>query len=105
METGIGALLLSWDRPKALRRYQVMTQVEQRLEGAPEPGRAAPESSPCAHHDLTVRANELQHEITVMVRRLAPSLLSLPGRGVLTPPGSRRVDDHPAAGVGTIGRE
>lgn len=34
--------------------------------------------------ELTVRANELEREITVLVRRLAPSLLSLPGCGVLS---------------------
>jgi len=31
-----------------------------------------------------VRADELEREITVLVRRFAPSLLSLPGRGVLS---------------------
>jgi transposase len=34
--------------------------------------------------ELTVRANELEREITVLVRRLAPSLLSLPGCGALS---------------------
>ena len=70
--------------PKALRRYHVMSEVEERLEGVPGTVASIARELLVRCRELTVRANELEREITVLVRRLAPSLLSLPGCGVLS---------------------
>ena len=70
--------------PKALRRYHVMSEVEERLEGVPGTVARIARELLVRCRELTVRANELEREITVLVRRLAPSLLSLPGCGVLS---------------------
>jgi hypothetical protein len=61
-----------------------MTEVEQRLERVPRTVVSIARELLIRNREPTVRANELQREITMMVRRLAPSLLSLPGCGVLT---------------------
>ena len=70
--------------PKALRRYHVMNEVEERLDGVPGTVASIARELLVRCRELTVRANELEREITVLVRRLAPSLLSLPGCGVLS---------------------
>ena len=70
--------------PKALRRYHVMSEVEERLEGIPGTVARIARELLVRCREITVRANELEREITVLVRRLAPSLLSLPGCGVLS---------------------
>ncbi|MGO9854375.1 MAG: IS110 family transposase [Acidimicrobiales bacterium] len=70
--------------PKALRRYHVMSEVEERLEGVSGTVASIARELLVRCRELTVRANELEREITVLVRRLAPSLLSLPGCGVLS---------------------
>ncbi len=70
--------------PKALRRYHVMTEVDGRLEGVSGTVAGIARELLVRCRELTVRANELEREITVLVRRLAPSLLSLPGCGVLS---------------------
>jgi transposase len=70
--------------PRALRRYHVMTEVEDRLEGVSGTVARIARELLVRCRELTVRANELEREIAVLVRRLAPSLLSLPGCGVLS---------------------
>ena len=70
--------------PKALRRYHVMSDVEERLKGVPGTVARIARELLVRCRELTVRANELEREITVLVRVLAPSLLSLPGCGVLS---------------------
>ncbi len=70
--------------PKALRRYHVMSEVEERLEGIPGTVARMARELLIRCRELTVRANELEREITVLVGRLAPSLLSLPGCGLLS---------------------
>jgi transposase len=70
--------------PKALRRFHVMTEVEHRLEGVSGTVARIARELLVRCRELTVRANELEREITVLVRRQAPSLLTLPGCGVLS---------------------
>jgi transposase len=70
--------------PKALRRYHVMTEVEERLAGVPGTVASIARELLVRCRELTIRANELEREISVLVRRLAPSLLALPGCGVLS---------------------
>jgi transposase len=70
--------------PKALRRYHVMAELEERLAGVPGIVAGLARELLVRCRELTVRANELEREITVIVRRLAPTLLSLPGCGVLS---------------------
>jgi transposase len=70
--------------PKALRRSHVMTEVEGRLEGVSGTVARIARELLVRCRELTVRANELEREITLLVRRLAPSLLTLPGCGVLS---------------------
>lgn len=70
--------------PKALRRYHVMDEVEERLEGVGGTVARIARELLVRCRELTVRANELEREITVLVRQLAPSLLTLPGCGVLS---------------------
>ena len=61
-----------------------MTELEERLEGTSGTVARIARELLVRCRELTVRANELEREITVLVRRLAPSLLSLPGCGVLS---------------------
>jgi transposase len=70
--------------PRALRRYHVMNEVEERLEGAGGTVARIARELLVRGRELTIRINELEREITVVVRRLAPSLLTLPGCGVLS---------------------
>jgi transposase len=70
--------------PKALRRYHVMDEVERRLDGLGGTVARIARELMVRCRELTIRANELEREITVLVRQLAPSLLSLPGCGVLS---------------------
>lgn len=70
--------------PKALRRYCVLDEVEARLGQVPGTVAAIARELVGRSRELTVRANELEQDIAVLVRRLAPSLLALPGCGVLS---------------------
>lgn len=70
--------------PKALRRFSVLADLEERL---------ADHSGPVAEiavelvgriRELTKRANELQVEIGSIVTKIVPTLLAMPGCGVLS---------------------
>jgi len=70
--------------PKALRRQHVLDLLEQRR--CAESGTVAVIACELVvrTRELTIRANELEREIAVIVRRLAPSLLLAAGCGVLS---------------------
>jgi len=70
--------------PRALRRSNVIADLEVRLVGLP--GRVADLARELVARcrELTRRVNELEREIGGLVRRLAPTLLALPGCGELS---------------------
>lgn len=70
--------------PKALRRYHVMDDVQERLAGVAGTVAGIARELLVRCRELTMRANELERQIAILVRHLAPSLLTLPGCGVLT---------------------
>ncbi len=70
--------------PKALRRLHVLDDLERRLAGASGTVAAIAAGLVVRTRELTVRAHDIEAEIRVIVRRLAPALLSLPGCGVLS---------------------
>jgi len=70
--------------PKALRRQHVLAELEERLAGVTGTVADIARELLVRCRESTSRANELQVEITRIVRRLAPSLLALPGCGVLS---------------------
>ncbi len=70
--------------PKALRRQKVIADLEQRLADAPGPVAEIARELLGRIRELTVRANELQRQITRLVRPLAPNLLALEGCGPLS---------------------
>jgi transposase len=70
--------------PRALRRSNVMADLEARLDGAPGRVAAIARELVARCGDLTGRVNELEREIAALARTLAPTLLALPGCGELT---------------------
>lgn len=70
--------------PKALRRQHVLDELDDRLAGVPGPVADIARELVVRCRESTRRANELEVEITGIVRRLAPSLLALPGCGALS---------------------
>jgi transposase len=70
--------------PRALRRYRVLTELDERL--ATTPGTVARIARELlrAIRERTEQINELEREIATIVRRLAPTLLSLEGCGALS---------------------
>ena len=70
--------------PKALNRWVVLTDIEQRL--AAVDGMVADIAAELVGRirELTKRINDLEREIAKIVRRLAPTLLDLAGCGVLS---------------------
>ena len=70
--------------PKALRRQHVVDELGERLAGVLGTVADIARELLVRIREYTRRANELQAEITRIVRRLAPSLLTLPGCGVLS---------------------
>jgi transposase len=70
--------------PKALRRQHVLDGLDERLRGVTGTVAAIARELVVRCRESTRRANELELEITSIVRRLAPSLLALPGCGVLS---------------------
>lgn len=68
----------------ALKRTVVLDDLDQRLDAIPGPVAKIAVELVARIRELTRRANELEREITVLVRVLAPSLLELPGCGVLS---------------------
>lgn len=68
----------------ALKRAVVLDDLDRRLSAAGGPVAKIAAELVGRIRELTRRANELEREITLIVRRLAPSLLELPGCGVLS---------------------
>lgn len=68
----------------ALKRTVVLDDLDRRLRLLEGPVAKIAVELVGRIRELTRRANELEREITVLVRRLAPSLLELPGCGVLS---------------------
>ncbi|MDQ4131782.1 MAG: IS110 family transposase [Actinomycetota bacterium] len=69
---------------KALRRLQVLDELDRRLADVSGTVAAIARELISGSRELTIRANQLEAEIKVIVRRLAPALLGLPGCGVLS---------------------
>jgi len=70
--------------PKALRRLHVLDDLDRRLAGVDGTVAAIAVELVARTRELTIRANQLEAEIRLIVRRLAPTLLALPGCGVLS---------------------
>ncbi len=70
--------------PKALRHRHVLDELEVRLAGVPGRVAAIARELLGRCRELTLRVNELEREITSLVRVVTPSLLALPGCGVLS---------------------
>ncbi len=70
--------------PRALRRQNVLADLEARLEAAEETVARIARELVCDIRRLTLRVNELEREIAVLVRSVAPTLLALPGCGALS---------------------
>jgi transposase len=70
--------------PKALKRFHVLDEVAELLLEFDGTVAEIARELVVRTRELTVRANELEREITVIVRVLAPTLLELPGCGVLS---------------------
>jgi len=69
---------------RALRRERVFAELGERLTGVDGTVARIAREVLCDIRELTRRANELEREITRIVRRLAPALLSLEGCGALS---------------------
>jgi len=69
---------------KALRRQHVLRSLETRLEGTEGTVARIARELVIRCRNLTAEANQLEREIGVIVNHLAPSLLALPGCGVLS---------------------
>jgi transposase len=69
---------------RSLRRQRIFTELETRLDGVEGTVARIARELLVAIANLTKRANELEREITVLVREIAPSLLALPGCGALS---------------------
>jgi transposase len=70
--------------PMALKRYHVLDALEMTLQGMGGTVVRIPRELVVRSRTLTQEANTLEREIGAIVNRLAPSLLELPGCGVLT---------------------
>lgn len=70
--------------PKSLRRQHVLAELEARLVDVAGTVAMIARELLVRCRELTVRANELEREIAVLVKRLGPTLLALPGCGVLS---------------------
>jgi transposase len=70
--------------PKSLRRLHVLDELDARLASMGGTVARIARELVARTRDLTVRANELEREITGVVRRLAPTLLALGGCGALS---------------------
>jgi transposase len=70
--------------PKSLRRQHMLTELEARLAAMDGTVARIARELLVRCRELTVRANELEREIAALVKRLGPSLLALPGCGVLS---------------------
>ena len=68
---------------RGLRRYCVMDAVTERLEGRDGVVARLARQLLCRCRELTVEINGLETELRQLVRRLAPTLLQIPGCGVL----------------------
>lgn len=70
--------------PKALRRQHVLNSLETQLDGVDGTVARIARELVVRCRELTIRANELEREISRIVKRLAPSLLAMAGCGVLS---------------------
>jgi transposase len=70
--------------PKALGRGHIITALDRRLRPVEGTVAAIAKELLGRIRDLTVRINELEREITKLVRPLAPNLLAMPGCGPLS---------------------
>jgi transposase len=70
--------------PKALRRQHVLDSLESKLAGVSGTVARIARDLVVRTRELTLEANRLEREITLIVRRLAPSLLELAGCGALS---------------------
>lgn len=70
--------------PKSLRRGNVLAALEARLVGVTGTVADIAREWLVRCRELTLRANQLEHEIGAIVRELTPSLLALPGCGLLS---------------------
>jgi len=70
--------------PKALKRFHVLDELAALLTEVDGTVAEIARELVGRTRELTVRANELEHEIARLVRVLAPTLLELPGCGVLS---------------------
>jgi transposase len=71
-------------RLKGLRAFRTLGELEERLQEYTGTVAAIARELVARCRELTVRANELEREITRLVRQIAPTLLELPGCGVLS---------------------
>jgi transposase len=69
---------------RGLRRYCVIDELAGRLEGADGTVARLARQLLARCRDLTAEINQLEAELAVLVRQLAPSLLAIPGCGVLS---------------------
>lgn len=70
--------------PRGLRRYVVIDELAQRLNDFDGVVARLARELVAGCRELTVRINGLEAELRALVRRLAPSLLAVPGCGVLS---------------------
>src|SRR5262249_53761763 len=70
--------------PKSLRRRHVLASLTARLDGVTGTVARIARELLARCLELTARANDLEREIGRLVRRLVPTLLALPGCGVLS---------------------
>lgn len=69
---------------RSLRRYRVLADLDERLAGREGTVAVIARELVARCRELTLRARQLEREITLIVRRLAPSLLAMPGCGPLS---------------------
>ena len=69
---------------RSLRRYRMLAELEERLRGLEGTVAAIARELVVRCRELTLRARDLEREITTIVHRLAPSLLAMPGCGALS---------------------
>ena len=70
--------------PSSLRRFKVLDHLAEQLSSVEGTVAELARELVGRTRELTVRINELEHEISAIVKLLAPSLLALPGCGVLS---------------------
>jgi transposase len=70
--------------PKAFRHQHVVASVEARLAGVPGTVAGIARELLLRSRELYARTSELERQIRQLIRQLAPTLLELPGCGVLT---------------------